>query len=65
MDFDVYCDESHPDLLISQKSSARFIVIGSLWLKQENRKIFKNEINELKKQHLVGVEIKWGKVCST
>jgi hypothetical protein len=44
MDFDVYCDESHPDLLISQKSSARFIVIGSLWLNQENRNTFKKDI---------------------
>ena len=62
MDFDVYCDESHPDLLISQKSNARFIVIGSLWLKQETRKTFKKEINEFKKQYFVGGEIKWGKV---
>jgi len=62
MDFDVYCDESHPDLLISQKSSARFIVIGSLWLKRDSRKNFKNEVDEFKKQYLVGGEIKWGKV---
>lgn len=62
MDFDVYCDESHPDLLISQKSNARFIVIGSLWVEKESRKFLRNEINELKKQYLVGGEIKWGKV---
>lgn len=62
MDFDVYCDESHPDLLVSQKPSARFIVIGSLWLKTENRKNFKREINEYKEKYMVGGELKWGKV---
>ena len=61
MDFDVYCDESHPDLLISQKSDARYMVIGSVWLKTENREVFKSEIKSLKEKHLVG-ELKWGKV---
>lgn len=62
MDFDVYCDESHPDLLISKKSNARFIVIGSLWLKTENRQAFKQEIKNYKNKYLVGGELKWGKV---
>jgi hypothetical protein len=65
MDFDVYCDESHPDLLISLRSSARYMVIGSVWLKTESREVFKSEIKSLKNKHLVGGEFKWGKVSQS
>lgn len=30
MKFDVYCDESRPDLFCSKKPLANFVVIGSL-----------------------------------
>jgi hypothetical protein len=37
MNFDVYCDESGPELLHSEKPKARFMVIGSLWLPEALR----------------------------
>ena len=32
MNLDVYCDESGPELLHSERPKARYMVIGSLWL---------------------------------
>lgn len=32
MDFEVYCDENHPELFTSQNPSADYLMIGSLWL---------------------------------
>lgn len=62
MKFEVYCDESRPDLLCSEKPQAKFMVIGSLWLKAEDRQVFKNEIHELRDRHHIGGEFKWNKV---
>lgn len=62
MKFDVYCDESRPDLLSSSKSQARFMVIGSLWLPTENREEFKESIHRLRDIHKIGGEFKWQKV---
>ena len=36
MNLDIYCDESHLELLVSKEDG--FMVIGSLWLQRE--KIF-------------------------
>ena len=65
MKFEVYCDESHPDLLCSEKPPARFMVIGSLWLKTENRDSFKREIHKLRDIHKVGGEFKWQKASTS
>lgn len=65
MRFDVYCDESRPDLLCSEKPSARFMVIGSLWLETENRDSFKREIHQLRDTHKVGGEFKWQKASAS
>ena len=62
MDFDVFCDESHPDLLASEKSTAKYLLIGSLWMLKEDREQFKKDINALRENHRVGAEFKWGKV---
>ena len=62
MRFDVYCDECRPDLLSSQQPPARYMVIGSLWLRTEDREAFKVAIHELRDKHKVGGEIKWQKV---
>ncbi len=62
MNIEVYCDESYPDLFLSQVPSARFLVIGSLWLASENREPFKEEIRELRNKHKIGGEFKWTKV---
>ena len=62
MKFDVYCDESRPDLLSSAHPSARFMVIGSLWLATEDRQTFKDEIHSIRNKHRIGGEFKWQKI---
>lgn len=62
MNFDVYCDESGPELLCSEKPKARFLVIGSLWLPEERRHEFKQALHALRGHHHVGAESKWRKV---
>jgi len=62
MKFDVYCDESRPDLLGSARRQGQFMVIGSLWLPTEDREFLKNEIHQLRNRHKVGGEFKWQKV---
>jgi len=62
MKFEVYCDESRPDLLGSQNPPGRYMVIGSLWLPAEDRNELKREIHELRNQYWIGGEFKWQKV---
>lgn len=62
MNFEVYCDESRPDLLASRKPNAKFMVIGSLWLASDDRDEFKRGIHELRNRHKMGREFKWQKV---
>ncbi|MFV1995702.1 MAG: DUF3800 domain-containing protein, partial [Verrucomicrobiales bacterium] len=62
MNFDVYCDESGPELLHSEKPKARFMVIGSLWLPEAFRAEGKAAIHELRHRHGIGSEFKWRKV---
>ena len=62
MQFDIYCDESRPDLFSSCKSDDKHLVIGSLWLEKANRNKFKSEIHELRNKHKIGGEFKWNKV---
>jgi len=62
MEIEVYCDEAYPDLLSSQNKTAKYMFIGSLWLKNEDRDPYKKAINLLKKQHKIGGEFKWNKV---
>lgn len=62
MKFDVYCDESRPDLLSSSKTSAQYMVIGSLWLRTEARDQIKAEVHALRNKHKIGGEFKWQKV---
>ena len=62
MNFDVYCDESRPDLLSSKNSPSEFLVIGSLWLKTDDRDTYKESIHELRNIHRIGGEFKWQKI---
>lgn len=62
MKFDVYCDESGPELLHSQKPKARYMVIGSLWLPEDIRIECKSDLHNLRQRHGVGSEFKWRKV---
>ncbi len=62
MEFEIYCDESRPDLLCSQHPQARYMVIGGLWLPTEERDRLKRDIHALRNKHLIGGEFKWQKV---
>jgi len=60
MKVDIYCDESRLEFLESKDDG--FMVIGSLWLKREERDELKEKIKALKKKHNFTVEIKWTKI---
>ena len=62
MQFEVYCDESRPDLLGSKRPRADFMVIGSLWLGAASRMSFKQAIHNLRNKHKIGGEFKWRKI---
>ncbi|MGV6816916.1 MAG: DUF3800 domain-containing protein [Thiotrichales bacterium] len=62
MKFEVYCDESRPDLLCSNKPTARYMVIGGLWLPSDERERYKKAVHALRNKHRVGGEFKWQKV---
>lgn len=62
MKMEIYCDEAHPDLFSSKNPQARYIIIGSLWLRAEDRSAYKNAIHKLRDQYKIGGEFKWRKV---
>lgn len=62
MDFEVYCDENHPELFTSQKPNADYLMIGSLWLPADLREDIKAKIWQLRNLHGIWGEIKWRKV---
>lgn len=62
MRFEVYCDESRPDLLCTQHPIARYMVIGGLWMPAEERQQMKSDIHDLRNKHHIGGEFKWQKV---
>ncbi len=62
MEIDVYCDEAFPDLFSSKKASAKYLIIGGLWLDRQNRSQFKSDIHELRNRYKIGGEFKWNKV---
>ncbi|WGZ94959.1 MAG: DUF3800 domain-containing protein [Candidatus Thiothrix putei] len=62
MDFEVYCDENHPELFASQKPTAQFLMIGSLWLPASLREEIKERIWQLREKHNAWGEIKWRKI---
>lgn len=65
MRFEVYCDESHPDAFFSEADgSARYLMIGGLWLPSDIRAELKGQLNRLKQEHSFTTEIKWHKVHS-
>ena len=62
MRFEVYCDETQPDLFFSRHQQARFLTIGSLWLPETLRREVKEKIDAIRKRHNTWGEIKWSKV---
>lgn len=65
MKIEVYCDEAYPDLFSSQNPQVRYMIIGSLWLRAEDRTLYKNEIHKLRDQYKIGGEFKWRKVSAS
>jgi hypothetical protein len=62
MNFDVYCDESHPDAFTSHNPRGDYLVIGSLWLPTADRAKHKAALHALREQHKIGPEFKWSKL---
>ncbi len=62
MNFDVYCDESRPDVIHSKQPNGSRLVIGSLWLPTANRNELKQSLHALRDTHKIGGEFKWGKL---
>ncbi|MEI6513739.1 MAG: DUF3800 domain-containing protein [bacterium] len=63
MRYEIYCDESHPDVFWSQSSSrARYLCIGGLWLAADLRTEVKGRLRELTLRHGKIGELKWHKV---
>ena len=62
MKFEVYCDETLPDVLTSAHPSGRYLMIGSLWLPADLREDAKARIAELRQRHGVHGEMKWRKI---
>ena len=64
MDFEVYCDESYPDLFCSKNPHARYLMIGSLWLPSQLRSEVKQKIWELREKYKIWGEVKWTKATA-
>lgn len=62
MKFEVYCDETQPDLFTSAKPRARYLMIGSLWLPADLRDDAKEKVGRLREHHKVWGEMKWTKI---
>lgn len=62
MKIEVYCDEAYPDLFSSQNPKARYMIIGSLWLRSEDRTLYKDTVHKLRDQYKIGGEFKWRKI---
>lgn len=64
MRFDVYCDESRPDLFAGNISCTdKYLFIGSLWLPFEKRAKVKNQLKQIRRKFGMYTEVKWQKVC--
>ena len=62
MNIDVYCDEAYPDLFSTNKPQAQYLIIGSVWLRSDDRERFKADIHSLRNRYKIGGEFKWTKV---
>lgn len=62
MKFEVYCDETQPDLFTSKKPRAQYLMIGALWLPASLREDAKAKVAALRERHGIHGEMKWGKI---
>lgn len=60
--YDVYCDESYPDIFTTKNPKTPYLFIGGLKLPTEKREEIKEKIKKLKIAHNINVELKWKKV---
>lgn len=65
MKFEVYCDENHPELFTSSKPTAKYLMIGSLWIPSELRQEIKQKIHKLRQEYSLWGEMKWHNVAPT
>ncbi|WP_434637332.1 hypothetical protein MLC35_00880 [Sulfurimonas sp. NW7] len=62
MKFNVYCDETLPELFTSTKAVDKRLMIGSLWIESGLNDSIKQHVKELRQKHNCWGEIKWTKV---
>ena len=66
MKFEIYCDESRPDLFTSKaQKKDKYLLIGGLWLPADKRIEIKQRIKTLKDKHRIGGQIKWQKISKS
>ncbi len=66
MKFEIYCDESRPDLFTTKsKEESGYLLIGSLWLPTNQRVFVKEKIKSLKDKYKVGGQLKWQKLSDS
>ena len=60
MNFEIYCDESRPELLAAPSWRRQgLLMLGGLWLPEENRAALKAAIRQLREKHGCFGEAKW------
>jgi hypothetical protein len=60
MNFEIYCDESRPELLaLPKETRAGFMMLGGLWLPETERGELKEAIQDLREEHRCFGEAKW------
>lgn len=62
MKFNVYCDETLPDLFTTTKAIDKRLLIGSIWIEAHLGERVKTDIKALRQKHHCWGEIKWTKV---
>lgn len=64
--FDIYCDESRPEVIFGNKRNLsnlnKYMLIGGIWINKNNREHLKREIKKLQAKHNAYGEIKWKNV---
>ena len=63
--YDVYCDESYPDVFTAKNPKTPYLFIGGLKLPAEKREVLKEKIKNLKNKYNINVELKWKKVSKS
>lgn len=66
---ELYCDESRQDLFFNKNSitdNNKYIFIGGIMIKKDNRNKIKKELNDLKEKYNLNIktELKWNRVTS-